>query len=134
MDISDLFTFGSNLVSYRDTDEEFHNDFLRFFSIAIALDVNIFPLVWKPALEDLGEGATGLVSWSPLNKRHSLAFKRLVPWKEDSGVSKGKFRTLQYNALVSEMAVLKCPRINHHPNIINLEGLCWQIAENSTEV
>jgi hypothetical protein len=134
MDFLSLFSYGDlpskATISTRvpETEEPSHSNIIRVLSIATALDVNIFPLTWRPALEGLGEGATGRISQSPMNARISLAFKRLSRWSRCQGLSEAQFRALQHKALVSEMVALSCPELYGHPNIANLEGLCWELS------
>ena len=45
-----------------------------------------------------------------------------------------EFRKIQYDALISEMVVLSHPDIYEHPNIANLEGICWEMVPESEEV
>src|SRR5215469_16326940 len=105
MDIDDFFTFGNPgafKVNAPSTTTK-HHEFFRFLSMALSLKVPILPLMWRPSLESLGEGATGHVSQAPLNKRESLAFKRFAAWRPQWGVSKAQFRSTQYDAFISEM-------------------------------
>ena len=138
--IMDLFTFGgyhphSSLSrAIRRPEERMHNSFLRFLSIAVALKVNIFPLTWQPALEDLGEGSTGQISQSPLNSQTSFAFKRFTRVNRNPEMSDAELRKVQYEALISEMVVLSHADIYDHPNIANLEGVCWEVMPESEEV
>ena len=78
----DIFTFGGYQPhvtvskAIQNPEEVQHNSFLRCLSVALALGVNIFPLTWRPGLEDLGEGATGRISQAPMNSKVTFAFKR----------------------------------------------------------
>lgn len=111
-------------------DAQEHSDFIRLLSIALALDVHVLPLTWQPALEGLGEGATSEISQSPFNAEVSFAFKRFNILNPSTGLSEAKFRSLQYNALVAEVAVLSCPAIDEHPNIACLQGVCWEVVSS----
>jgi len=136
----DLFSLG-NLrpritvgKSLQESHDQPHQNLIRLLTVAIALKVNILPLTWRPALESLGEGATGLVSQSPLNSQIEFAFKRFNRVNRSPTLSEADFRTLQYDAMISEMVTLSCPQIYDHPNIVNLEGLCWELLPGSDEV
>lgn len=100
----------------------------------MSLKVPILPLVWRPSLESLGEGATGHVSQASLNKRELLAFKRFAAWRPQRRLSKPQFRSAQYEAFISEMLALQHKPLANHPNIVNLKGLCWEIVDNGNEV
>src|SRR5579871_1808558 len=109
MDIDGFFSFGNPGVSKLDAQSSNtnHHEFFRFLSISLSLKVPILPLVWRQSLDSLGEGATGRISRSPLNKRNSLAFKRFAPWTPQRRISKAQFRSAQYEAFISEMAALR---------------------------
>jgi hypothetical protein len=36
--------------------------------------------------------------------------------------------------MISEMVVLRCPEVYAHPNVIHLEGICWEVMRPSGEV
>jgi hypothetical protein len=135
MDFLSLFSYGDSSSGatisgwITEPEEQSHSNLIQVLSIAIALDVNIIPLTWRPALEGLGEGATGRISQSPMNSQISLAFKRLSSWDRSQGQSETQFRALQHRALVSEMVALSCPELYGHANIVNLEGLCWELSD-----
>jgi serine/threonine protein kinase len=119
----------------RGADEHPHPPLIRLLAIATALDLNILPLMWRPALETLGEGATGRISQSPLDANISLAFKRFSRLSNSiPNLSDADMLSLQYNAMISEVVALNCPEIYDHPNVVNLEGLCWEILKDSEEV
>jgi hypothetical protein len=56
------------------------------------------------------------------NRRVSLAFKRL----NVEQLSKDK---LSYRPLSTELAILGHPVICGHPNILELQGVCWDITK-----
>lgn len=136
MDVNDFFSFGNPGASKSagKSDTTKHNEFFRFLSICCSLKVTVLPLVWRSSLESLGEGATGQISQAALNARDLLAFKRFAPWRSQRGLSKAQFRSDQYEAFVSEMTALQCGPLATHPNIVNLEGLCWEITSDADEV
>ncbi|KAK5454372.1 hypothetical protein LTS15_006372 [Exophiala xenobiotica] len=112
-----------------------HPPLLRLLSIAEALEVNVLPLTWRPALEGLGLGATGQIRQSPLNAQISLAFKRFGGVaNEIVDMAEVEWRARQYDAVVSEVVALSTPMIYDHPNIANLEGICWEVETVSGEI
>jgi len=140
MDVFALFSRGENLV--RGTigerqlheDDSPHQDLIRLLAIANALKVEVLPLTWQPALETLGQGGTGWVNQSYVNDRVSFAFKRFHRVNPNPQLTESKFRSLQFDAVISEMVVLRCPEVYGHPNVINLEGICWEVLRPSGEV
>jgi hypothetical protein len=116
-------------------DNHAHPPLLRLLAIAAALEVNILPLTWRPALEGLGQGATGQISQSPLNAQISLAFKRFSRTINDNGgLTETEWRRRQCDAIVSEVVALSTSKIYDHPNIANLEGICWEVEPVSGEI
>lgn len=140
MDPFALFSRGETLVRGSigerslQGDDPLHRDLIRLIAIATALKVDILPLTWQPALESLGQGGTGWISQSSLNDRVSFAFKRFNRTKTTPELTESEFRALQFDAMISEIIVLSCPEVYGHPNVINLEGLCWEISRPSGEV
>lgn len=121
-------------MSTQETEGIPHPPFIKLLAIATALDVNILPLTWRPDLEVLGEGATGRVNQSHLNTEVSLAFKRFSRANTITNIPSCDMRSLQYKAITAEIVALSCPDVYDHPNIVNLEGVGWEVVEDSEEV
>ena len=66
----------------------------------------------------LGAGGSGTISQSTFMTKKPLAFKRF----HDSGGSDGDFLPM-----MSEVLILSQPPVQNHPNIVDLEGICWEI-------
>ncbi|KAF8538086.1 hypothetical protein BDD12DRAFT_911052 [Trichophaea hybrida] len=94
------------------------NDLIAFLSIVQKCHIDFLNITWQPSLSILGQGGTGIVSQSTFNGEMSLAFKRF----QDSGDSDQAFLPL-----MSEVLILSQPQIQSHPNIINIEAICWEI-------
>lgn len=118
----------------QDPDAQAHNNFVRLLSIATLMKVNILPLTWSPALETLGSGATAEIRQSPFNAQTTFAYKRFDHVNLDPNISEGEFQTRQYNAIIAEIVALSSPFIYDHPNVVNLEGICWEIINESLGV
>jgi hypothetical protein len=117
-----------NLTSMRlmqISDSAFHEDLLSFLSAVQSLEVDILPLVWYPALK-LGRGGYAVINQSLVNDRLSFAFKRLADPNDRPDT--------QYQSLrssMTELAILRHGNIRKHPNIIDLEGVCWEVNPSS---
>jgi hypothetical protein len=110
-----------------------HQEFIQFLQRAYALHVPILPLTWEPAFESLGpDGATGRVSQSTLNSELTFAYKRFNPEVTDPRFTVESYRTLQYNAMASEMTVLCNSSLYIHPNIITVQGVCFEITPSGS--
>ncbi|KAF2259193.1 kinase-like protein [Lojkania enalia] len=117
------------------SDSRPHQEFIQFLQYAISLNVPILPVTWEPAFEALGpDGTTGRVNQSPLNSEFILAYKRFNPRVTDPRMSANAYRSLQYSAMASEMTVLSNPVIRSHPNIITLQGICFELSSATGDV
>ena len=112
-----------------------HSPLLRLLTIAKTLGCNILPLTWGAAMDHLGEGATGQISQAPLNSKLSFAYKRFSRRPNtDSSLTYAQRLNSLYNAMICELIVLLRPEIYDHPNIVNLEGLCFELVDELEEV
>jgi len=103
-------------------------DFISVLAVAQNLDVDFLPITWQPALEIVGEGATAEIRQSLINLQVSFAFKRFKGrWKSLSSADESK----ELQRISSEIRLLGEAEIREHPNIIRLEGLCWDISSDN---
>jgi hypothetical protein len=116
----------ASVTSYHPTPTKIvpHCDFISFLAVAQHCKIDLLPITWQPALDIVGAGATARISQSFINLQVSFAFKRTTISKYPQGRLMNN-RTFQ--ALMSEISVLSHPSVRAHPNIINLEGICWEI-------
>jgi len=123
-------TRNSELVSYSDglftrcsattnrINDDLQNDLIEFLTIVQKCNVEFLPITWQPALSNLGIGGSGMICQSTFINEMPLAFKRF----HDSENADGDFLPL-----MSEVLILSQPPIQTHPNIVDLEGVCWEI-------
>ena len=124
---SSKWTSGTGNNTFHDFEQ---HDLVDFFGLAQSYKVDIIPLKWQPALESLGDGRTSDVSQSLLNIRTSLAFKRAFREDEESlYVSEQESQILP--RLCTELSILAYPPLRSHPNILRLEGFCWEYLPDS---
>ena len=100
------------------TDGDVQSDLIEFLSIVQKCDVDYLPITWQPALSSLGQGGSGTISQSTFIAEKPLAFKRFH-FKDSEG---------DFLPLMSEVLILSQPPIRNHPNIVDLEGICWEIT------
>jgi hypothetical protein len=94
------------------------NDLIAFLSAAQRCNVDFLNITWQPSLSTLGVGSSATISQSTFSADIPLAFKRF----HDDGHSE-----MDFLPLISEVLILSQPTIRNHPNIVNLEGICWEI-------
>lgn len=101
-------------------------DFISFLGTARSLGIDFLPITWQPALERVGQGATAEVREALIALQTSFAFKRFQPRTQGTNIQIPKSGIFQ--ALMNELLVLGCPTVRNHPNIIRLEGICWDVS------
>jgi len=106
-----------------------HLNFYCFLSIAQKHGVEFMPIAWEPARDLLGLGASGHVNQSLINIETSLAFKRPAGFGRDE-----KARQQLFRAWLMEMSILRFAEIQRHPNIIEIEGISWEVVESGSTV
>jgi len=74
--------------------------------------------MWLPELGTVGEGGCGSVSQSVAATGLNFVFKRF----HGAGDSEN-----YYAPLISEVMIVSQLPIRDHPNIIDLEGICWEV-------
>ena len=94
------------------------SDFITSHSTAQKCNVYCLPITWQPALSTLSVGRSGAISQSTFICEKPLAFKRIY----DSENPDGGFLPTTPEALIRSQ-----PPIQNHPNIVDLEGICWEI-------
>jgi hypothetical protein len=101
-----------------------HCNLVSFLSLVQRLDFDFIPAIWN-ALEAVGAGATANVHQSTVDISLKFAYKCT-----SRAFKKGQ--AIAFRALISEVLVLGNPSIRQHPNIVDLEGICWEVAEDGT--
>jgi serine/threonine protein kinase len=97
-------------------------DLLDFLGVAQSLKIDFLPITWQPALGEVGEGGTAVIYQALINIQATFTFKRLKP-------SWSAMRTL-----IAEISILGHPAIRYHPNVANIEGICWDVVDGGEEV
>lgn len=103
--------------------DSFHYDFISFLSFARFHRVDFLPNKWDGNRNSLGRGATGDVKQSVVSLTTSFAFKRFInPNKET-----------MFRELISEVSLLKQIPVRGHPNIVDLEGISFELDDDTGE-
>lgn len=111
--------YNSSVIENDESGVDCHADLISFLSVLQGCGVELLPITWQPALELLGAGATSRVSQSQVHRQLSFAYKRMkTSGLQDVGSA--------YQHAISEVRALTMPRVRAHPNVVNLEGVCWE--------
>ena len=108
---------------------EEHHDLLSFLAAAQRCEVDMLPITWQHDRNFIGSGGTADLSQTRVDMYTSLAFKRMRPSEGNETLKRENFK-----ALTSELLVYKYPPIIEHPNILQLEGFCWEVGSDDSEL
>jgi hypothetical protein len=114
------------------TNKDFHLDLLSFLSIAREFEVDIIKVTWQPSLGQLGHGATSAIEQAQIDAELNLAFKRSIPYMDETGLDTELLDTERYKALIFELIALESLR--RHPNVIDLLGITWETDADAGQV
>ena len=104
-----------------------HYDFISFLATTQKAGVMFLPLNWRPELEKLGLGGQGDIRQLQVTADTTFAFKRLSTTSRNGQQTEDSERRL-FRALQSEVLILCNPSVRNHPNIVNLEAVCWDLS------
>jgi hypothetical protein len=99
---------------------------LTLFATAQAHLVDLLPINSQRFLGSVGTGASGDILQSSVVKELGLAFKEF-------SALPGSRETL-LKSMVREICILQHPPIQSCTNVICLEGICWEVEDNNTEI
>ena len=111
-------TFTRYSASASRTNRVAQSDLIAFLSVVQNCNVDYLPITWQPALNTLGAGGSGMINQSTFIPNKPLAFKRFHDSRDPDG---------DFLPMMSEVLILSQPPIRNHPNIVNIEGICWEI-------
>ena len=101
-------------------DSEPQYDLAIFVSVIQKLEIEFLPVTWN-ALEAFSRGGTADIHQSVVDIETTFAFKRAFR------LFKQKKEAAAYRALITEVLALGNPTIWDHPNVIDIEGICFEI-------
>lgn len=124
-----------------------HPDLITFLAAAQRYNVELVPVVWEAGRGLLGKGGTADINQLMLHEHYnyddsadpdpqkntpsketSFAFKRTSQYLMESGATEG---LSLYEILTMELIVMKQQAISDHANIVNLEGICWEVTHTN---
>lgn len=98
-------------------------NFLSFLATTQALEIAFLPITWQSARQAIGFGGTSRIEEALADIQTSLAFKRIKDSEKREKSEADIFQTL-----TNEIMVLGHHLIREHPNIAQLQGICWDIS------
>lgn len=102
-------------------------DLLGFLGVAQRLRLDILPVTWQSALDEVGEGGTAKIRQAKFNTQTSFAFKRL---KRDSWATT---EAQNLRVLIAEIAVLGHLAVRR-TRLSNFEGICWDVGPGDKDI
>lgn len=106
-----------------------HYDFLAFLGLAQRIEIDFLPITWQPKLEVVGRGGTAEIWQALINVQTSFAFKRIKQSRQASLDERTIFQDL-----ILEILALGNELIRSHPNMVRLEGICWDIRPGEEKI
>jgi len=101
-------------------------DFIDVLAAAGNAGFPFLPIVWQTARASIALGGTSTIRRAPIDIQTELAFKLV---KEEENIPGNEGGT--FSIILNEINTLSYLRLLSHPNIVDLLGICWDIAENS---
>jgi len=98
-------------------------DLIIFLAVIQRLQIDILPITWQAARQPIGVGATGRINEALINLHTSFAFKCVSDRQKERENEEAIIRVL-----INEVIVLGHESIRNHPNIVELQGICWDVA------
>ncbi|KAI1074719.1 kinase-like domain-containing protein [Whalleya microplaca] len=98
-------------------------DLISVLSAAQGVKTDLLPITWQAARAAIGKGGTAQINQRLLNLQMSFAFKCV---KDEEKETKNESDILEQ--VISEILILGSTDIQQHPNIVKLEGVCWDIG------
>ena len=111
-------------------------DLVNFLAVVQAMKIPILPIKWQATVKTIGRGGSGSIWEAPISAKTSLAFKRvsdLLKMEVKSASDEQERRRLKasiFQTLINEVIVLSHPKLRRHPNILELQGMCWDVEED----
>ncbi|KAF4335478.1 kinesin [Fusarium beomiforme] len=96
---------------------------ITFLAVVQKLNIQILPVTWEPRRQLIGRGGTSQINQSLITLQASFAFKRV---SEQDRLNKPEKDI--YRCLINEMLILCHPRVRGHQNILELQGICWDVS------
>ena len=101
-------------------------DLITFLAVIQKLQIDILPITWQAARQPIAIGATGQINEALINLHTSFAFKCVSNRQKERESEEAIIQVL-----INEVTVLGHKSIQTHPNIVKLQGICWDVTSNN---
>ncbi|KAF2848273.1 kinase-like protein, partial [Plenodomus tracheiphilus IPT5] len=98
-------------------------DLISFLAVVQEHGIAILPITWQAARLPIATGATGKINEALLNLRSSFAFKCVSDKQKETENT----QTIM-EVLTNEVKVFGHRSIRDNPNIVDLQGVCWDVS------
>ena len=95
--------------------------FLDFLRVAQHRRIGFLPIQWQPGMKKFGKGGTAKIHQGVGNVEMTFAFKQMK--RTYSPIEKAVY----LSALIAETSILGHGQIQFHNNVVNLEGISWDV-------
>ena len=112
--------FGSSARPVYASEQYADYGFIALLGLAQRLHVRFLPITWQAPLGQMGKSGQAGIKEALANAQISFAFKLFNHPQQHP-----------YREIAQEMVVLSHPIVQQHKYIITLEGICWDIPEDS---
>ena len=96
-------------------------DLITFLAVVQKMQVGILPITWQSAPVEIARGGTSAIYEASMKSQTSFALK-CVPDRQKQKLLK----TNSFQTLINEVTMLS--QLRGHPNIIDLQGICWDLT------
>ena len=102
-------------------------DFLDFLGVAQKMRIHFLPIRWQPGMNLAGKGGTAKIHQGLANVEMTFAFKQMRK-------TQSPMEAQYLSALIAEISILGHDSIRRHENIVNIEGICWDVDSGEDKV
>ena len=96
-------------------------DLITFLAVVQKVQVCILPITWQSAPVEIARGGRSTIYEAFVNWQMNFALKCVSDRQKQKLLKTNNFRTL-----INEVTMLS--QLRGHPNIINLQGICWDLT------
>jgi hypothetical protein len=120
-----LYRFSTEDHASKDTRVQ-RTDIIDVLAVAGYVGIPCLPIIWQTARASVGLGGTSSIRRAPLDAQTELAFKLVKDEEKEFAKADDIFSLIR-----NEIRILGHPQLRDHRNIVDLLGVCWDIAEDN---